>query len=223
LDKKPATVLIVVNSTDADKIAPRIDDHSDFSVCANTDAVAHLTEQVQSLTPDVLVLDIELPGLKWANAVYEIKDGKHRPAVVVLAKRRRKADVLSAFREGADAYLIRKNLRKEIIFALEAVRSGCIYFRQSDAQVVREHMLYLELGSAGNVAGLKDGIAKLTVREKEVFPLLADGKSIKETAKILGISPKTVETHKYNIMKKLDVDRMADLTKLALIKDLIPI
>jgi DNA-binding CsgD family transcriptional regulator len=84
-------------------------------------------------------------------------------------------------------------------------------------------MSYLELGSARNVADVQNGISKLTVREKEVFPLLADGKSVKEVGKILGISPKTVETHKYHIMEKLDFKRMADFTKLALIKDLIPL
>jgi DNA-binding NarL/FixJ family response regulator len=111
----------------------------------------------------------------------------------------------------------------ELIPVLNAVGAGRVAFNRNDADTIRDHMRYLELGSARNVAHIQNGISTLTVREKEVFPLLADGYSIKTTARTLGISPKTVETHKYHIMKKLNLDNMADFTKLAMIKDLIPI
>ena len=79
----------------------------------------------------------------------------------------------------------------------------------------------LEHGGDKSAGDVPNGLSLLSTREKEVFPLLADGKSIKEIAEILFISPKTVETHKYNIMEKLGVDSVADLTKIALKKKII--
>jgi DNA-binding NarL/FixJ family response regulator len=84
-------------------------------------------------------------------------------------------------------------------------------------------MQELQLSTEKDVQKVQDGIATLSSREKEVFPLLADGLSIKEIADRLFISPKTVESHKYNIMEKLNVRSIPELTKLAIKKDLIKI
>jgi DNA-binding NarL/FixJ family response regulator len=81
----------------------------------------------------------------------------------------------------------------------------------------------LQLKTEKDVQEIQDGIASLSNREKEVFPLLADGLSIKEIADRLFISPKTVESHKYNIMGKLKVRSVPELTKLAIKKDLIKV
>lgn len=82
-------------------------------------------------------------------------------------------------------------------------------------------MKELELGEGKDVSEVRNGIAKLSVREREVFVLLADGLTPKEVSKRLGISPKTVETHKYNIMDKLNVSSLAQFTKIAIKKNLI--
>ncbi|MEJ2731533.1 MAG: response regulator transcription factor [Deltaproteobacteria bacterium] len=224
MTSKQASILIVANRTDVDRISKQIEEHSDFEVLLTAVNFEHLVKQVKTLAPDIVIIDNKLPGFDWVSAIYKIKKLKNAPCVVVLTKNiSDNANLVSAFREGADAYLLTESIREDLIPALCAVSEDRIFLKRADANVIRNHMLYLELGSARNVVNINNGIANLTVREKEVFPLLAEGKSIKEVAKILCISPKTVETHKYHIMEKLNIDRMADLTKLAIIRDLIPI
>ena len=220
---KQTSILIVANTTDVDRISKQIEEHSDFEVLLTAVNVEHLVKQVKTLAPDIVIIDNKLPGFDWVSAIYKIKKLKNAPCVVVLMNISDNANLVSAFREGADAYLLTESIREDLIPALCAVSEDRIFLKRADANVIRNHMQYLELGSARNVVGINNAITNLTVREKEVFPLLAEGKSIKEVAKILCISPKTVETHKYHIMEKLNIDRMADLTKLAIIRDLIPI
>lgn len=218
------SLLIVASAADAGNIAKLVKARSNIAIHHSTvTRIGQLIKQVQSLAPGMVLIDVELQGLEWASAVYEIKRLDEKPGVVLLANHADRAFVLSAFREGADAYLLKGSVHDELIAALECVSDGRIFYHRADAERIKNHMLYLELGRARHVTEVKDGVARLTVRQKEVFPLLADGKSIKEVAEILGISPKTVETHKYNIMKKLGINKMADFTKLALIKDLIPL
>jgi DNA-binding NarL/FixJ family response regulator len=109
----------------------------------------------------------------------------------------------------------------DLVLALQAVAAGGTYFSEPASRIIHGHVEDLELGEGKKAKEMHNGIAKLSLREKELFPLLADGKPVKEIAKTLGISPKTVETHKYNIMEKLAVNSLAELTKIALRKDLI--
>jgi two-component system invasion response regulator UvrY len=221
--KNRPLVFIIAAAADAEEIGSIVDTHFDYELVSTPASIDHLLTHIASSAAGIVVIDSDLPGLDAPTAIYEIKHLDSKPGVVVLADRADTAGLLSAFREGADAYLVTASLREELIPALEAVEAGRVCFNLEDADAIRHHLLYLELGSARNVTEVKNGVARLTVRQKEVFPLLADGKSIKEIANILGISPKTVETHKYHIMQKLNVDRLADLTKLAIIKDLIPL
>lgn len=216
-------MMIVDKASDADKITDRIEEHFACNILPVPKNVEQLVDQVKSEAPDIVAITSDWNDFNWATAVYELKRINKTPAVVVFADKPDNEKLFSAFREGADAYIVKDTPRDQFVSALKAVENGHIFYRQEDANEIRNHMLYLELGSAQNVGKVKNGIAKLTVREKEVFPLLADGNTVKEVAKILGISPKTVETHKYHIMEKLDINRMADLTRLAIIKDLIPI
>lgn len=216
-------ILIVADAADADDIKRFL------TACANCTVLGMIgrrespAKRVAAIKPDVVIIESALPGLAWATAVSDIKRGSPVPAVIVISRVHSEADLLSAFREGADAFILKTNMGKRLLPALQAVRTGGIYYPQDEIDIIREHMRYLELGAARHVVDFRDGLNRLTVREKEIFPLLADGKSIKEVARILGISPKTVESHKYNIMKKLNFKTMSDWTKAAVMKDLIPL
>jgi DNA-binding NarL/FixJ family response regulator len=129
--------------------------------------------------------------------------------------------ILSLYRAGISGYLFKDEPMSDLVLALRAVAAGGTYYSEVADEVIHGHMQDLELGDTKKAAEMRDGIAKLSLREKEVFPLLADGMTIKEIAGTLGISPKTVETHKYNIMEKLNVNSIAQLTKIALQKNLI--
>jgi len=224
LNAKSISVLIVADRDDTAELREQIEPQADFQILTALEGDRELVEKVKMLAPDAVILDTERIGKKWATVVYEINNLPQKPAVIVLSPTSKTNTLLAAFREGADAFLSKKQTEhSELMSALKAVCAGRIFYDRAAAQAIREHMRELELGSARKVMDLQNGIKQLTVREKEVFPLLADGKSVKEVAKILGISPKTVETHKYNIMAKLNLDRMADLTRMAIIKDLIPL
>ena len=218
---KESSILIVAGTVSDRKIRKLLDGGSDFYAISERAKGEILVEQVERLNPGIVVIDIEAPGFDWPPAVKKLKQTARKPGVVLLVGTPKEADLLSAFREGVDAYLPRRSLQTELVPALQAVKQGRIYLSNAHTEVIRRHMLRLELGKACGVSEVQDGIAKLSIREKEIFPLLADGISVKEAARILGISPKTVETHKSNIMKKLNLHKITDLTKLAIMKDLI--
>lgn len=219
----PKPVLIVTEEAVADRIGKLIEPRLQVERLPTTESAERLLERVAAFRPDTVIIDRDHAAFDWATAVHAITGLEPRPNILVLGGDSREEDLLSAFREGADAYLPISAVPEFLTPALQALADGSIYFRAGDAEVIRDHMRYLELGEARDVGNVQNGITKLTVREKEVFPLLADGRSIKETARTLGISPKTVETHKYRIMQKLGLTSMADFTKLAMIKDLIPL
>ena len=106
----------------------------------------------------------------------------------------------------------------DLILALKAVKGGGTYFSTMAPTVLLRHMEELEEKTTG-----EDYFDTLSQREQEVFKLLAEGKSIKEIAGDLFISPKTVESHKYNIMEKLQATSIVDLTKIAIRKNLIEV
>ena len=110
---------------------------------------------------------------------------------------------------------------QDLILALQSVRGGGTYYSASVQKAIQEHMQDLESGDRGSAREFEDGLMRLSIREKELFPLLADGLSSREISKQLNISPKTVESHKYNIMDKLNAKSVSDLTKIALRKNLI--
>jgi len=106
----------------------------------------------------------------------------------------------------------------DLILALKAVKGGGTYFSTMAPTILLRHMEELETANLH-----EDYFDSLSRREKEVFQLLAEGKSIKEIANELFISPKTVESHKYNIMEKLQAASIVDLTKIAIRKNLIKV
>lgn len=220
--KKPkSTVAIVASVAEAEAIEPIIKPNYEVVIILAPVSIDRLRNSIEESGACSVVIDSGTNDYDWVSAVYTLTLST-RPRVIVIGKSN-KADILSAFREGAVAYLLKSSLHENLLPALETVEEGRVYYRQEDAKTIQEHMLSTELGSARNVGELENGISLLSVREKEVFPLLAEGLSIKETARILGVSPKTIETHKYHIMQKLHLHTMADFTKLAMSKDLIPL
>jgi DNA-binding NarL/FixJ family response regulator len=126
--------------------------------------------------------------------------------------------VIDLFKTGISAYVLKDDPLSDLLLALRAVKSGGTYFSTMAPTILLRHMETLEVGSE-----LEDGLKSLSRREREVFQLLAEGRTIKEIAKNLCISPKTVESHKYHIMEKVQADSIVDLTKLAIRKNLIKI
>jgi len=213
--------LIIAGSRDTDDIRELIEQRSDFKPLFTHTGFEHLGRQAGAMAPGVVIIDMDMPGIDWASAVAELDKTDARPGVVLIADIVTESDILRAFKEGAGACLPKSSFRTRLIPALESVSRGMIYLSRANAQLIRQHLLTLEQKDAPHPDCSNDGISLLTMREKEVFVLLADGVTIREASEIMCISPKTVETHKSNIMKKLSLKNIADLTKLAIVKGLI--
>ncbi|MFW6148161.1 MAG: response regulator [Thermodesulfobacteriota bacterium] len=198
-----------------------LDDYPEFAVVGSASDGMEAIQQAKSLRPDVIIMDISMPHMDGMEAASEIKKLSERIRVVIFTMHSDKEFIVSLFRAGVSGYVLKEEPISDLIMALKAVQSGGTFFTNSIRNIIRSHLEDLELGGAAKRADVQDELVRLSMREKEVFPLLADGISVKEISKRLFISPKTVETHKYNIMEKLHAKSLADLTKIAIQKNLI--
>jgi DNA-binding NarL/FixJ family response regulator len=176
-------------------------------------------EKAKALGPDVLIMDISMPGMDGLEAAREIHRVDNKARIIVFSMYADREHVLTLFREGVAGYVVKDAPLDNLIAAVEAVRRGGTYYCASVRKIIQGHMQGLEEELRADSS--KDHLGSLSTREREIFPLLADGMSIKEIADRLCISPKTVESHKYNIMEKLGADSIAELTKIAIKKNLI--
>ena len=193
----------------------------DFEVAGTASDGLEAIRKAQALKPDIVIMDIGMPNLDGIQATHEIKKTNDRIKVVVFTMYADAAHAVSLFREGVSAYVLKADPISDLFTALRVAKDGGTYFSKGINDAVRQHVESLERGGGKSAGDPPNGLSLLSLREREVFPLLADGKSIREIAETLFISPKTVETHKYNIMEKLGAGSIADLTKIALKKKII--
>ena len=165
-------------------------------------------EMVKSMKPDIVIMDISMPELNGIEATKRIKEFFPDIKIIIYTMFSNEEFVIELFKLGISGYVLKQDPFSDLVLAIDAVNTGGSYFSTSAPKIITEHIKTLEDG--------KKGIGVLSMREYEVFKLLADGKSIKQIAEKLFISPKTVESHKYSIMTKLGVQTVTDLTKMAI-------
>lgn len=175
-------------------------------------------QMVKSLNPDIVIMDIAMPGLNGVDATLQIKKLDPDVKIIVFTMYSDREYVIDLFKVGISSYVLKKDSVSDLVNAVKAVERGGTYFTSVAAQVLLSYVKELDEGKAN-----QDGVDTLSLREREVFQVLAEGKSIKDIANTLGLSRKTVETHKYNIMEKLQVQTVTDLTKIAIKKGIIQI
>ncbi len=199
-------------------IKSALKNHPEFEVMGEAVDGLEAVELVKSLGPDIVIMDISMPNLNGLGAAEQIKEFDPKIYIVIYSMYADKELVIDLFKAGISAYVLKDDPLSDLILALKAVKGGGTYFSTMAPTILLRHMEELEEKTAG-----KDSFDALSQREKEVFQLLAEGKSIKKIANQLFISPKTVESHKYNIMVKLKAKSVVDLTKLAIRKKLIEV
>ena len=197
-------------------IRSALKEHPEFEVVGEAFDGRQAVELAKSLKPDIVILDISMPKLSGVEAAKEIKKLSPDIRIVVFSMHTDKQYVIDLFRAGISAYVLKQDPMSDLILALKSVQGGGTYFSTFAPTVLLRHME--DLAKSGDT---KDGFETLSLREREVFSLLADGRPTKKIAGELFISPKTVESHKYNIMHKLKCRTMADLTKIGIRKNLI--
>ncbi len=175
-------------------------------------------EMAQSLEPDIVIMDVSMPNLNGIEATKQIRHLCPEIKVIIYSMYSDKELVIDLFKAGISAFVLKDDPLSDLILALEAVKGGGTYFSTMAPTILLRHMEELETKSTP-----EDYFDRLSRREKEVFQLLAEGESLKKIANKLFISPKTVESHKYNIMEKLQAASIVDLTKIAIRKNLIKV
>jgi DNA-binding NarL/FixJ family response regulator len=167
-----------------------------------------LLAAVETLRPDVVVTDISMPLLNGLDAVRQIHARHPQVKVIILTMHRETQLAVDAFRAGASGYMLKVSPGEELITAIEQVAMGRVYVTTMLSKDLIT--LLLEAGSEGPVEN------PLTSRQREILQLVAEGRTMKEVASILDISPRTAESHKYEIMKVLGVDTTAGLIEYAI-------
>lgn len=177
-------------------------------VSAEADDGEELLTLVEADPPDVVVLDLNMPRMGGIEATRRIKADHPEIRVVVLSMHDEPEYVIRSLQAGADAYVFKQAEPQVLLEAIRTVAEGRKFF-PSDVAVALSGM------GAGNADDTTSG-TQITPREREVLVLVAKGKSNKEIADLLFVSPRTVETHRARLLKKLEARNTAELVQLAL-------
>jgi len=170
---------------------------------------------IAELKPDVVLLDISMPGLSGIDALPLIRKGHPRVKVVMLTHHEGETFVEQALRAGADGYLSKDSDPAELVLALQSVHQGKMYLSPRVAGTVL-HRTRTANGAAASAQPMQGKLESLTPREREVFQLLALGKSNKEIARTLSITLGTTKKHRENLQRKLDCHSVAEMALLAI-------
>ncbi len=181
-----------------------------FEVVAEAQNGLATVRLAQKLKPDIVIMDIGMPDMNGIEATREIVSANKNIKVVALSMHSDRRFVLQMLQAGASGYLLKESAFEELVMSLEAVASGQQYLSPKVTDVVIKEYLHSTGKNEGTVFKM------LSAREREVLQLLAEGKSTKQIAAALNVSVKTVETHRQQVMEKLDIHSIAELTKYAI-------
>lgn len=188
----------------------------DMAVVAEAEDGRQAVELAARHAPDVVVMDIAMPGLNGIEAARQVAARNSATSVVILSMHSDESYVLRALRSGARAYLLKDSAAADLILAIRSVREGKSFFSPAVSKtLLEEYVRQLQ------ARGAEDSYELLTGRERELLQLFAEGKSNKDVANLLNLSPYTVETHRGHIMQKLGLHGVPDLILYAVRKGLI--
>lgn len=191
-----------------------LDMQPDIEVIGEAGDGRQAVERVRELQPDVILMDIGMPGLDGLAATRQIKENHPRTRILILTQHENKEYVLPALKLGASGYVLKRAEGDELLTAIRAVHAGGTFLDPAVAGVLADNARRVAGGST-------DPFDALSEREREVLTLLAQGKTYQQIAETLYISPKTVDFHRTNLMRKLGLSTRADLTKYAVQRGLI--
>ena len=173
-------------------------------------------EHARQLRPDVVLMDIAMPGLNGLEATRQLKRQFPEVKVLVLTMYANEEYIFQILRAGASGYVVKKAAPGELVTAIQTVHRGDFYLSPSISRTVIEEYVRQAEAMAG-----EDRYERLTPREREVLQLIAEGHANREIGEVLHISVKTVETHRANLMEKLDLHSTAQLTQYAIRKGVV--
>ena len=170
----------------------------------------------EELSPDVVLLDVAMPGLNGLDAAQQITRRTKRIGVIVLSMYSDEEYLVRAVSSGVRGYLLKDSAEPDLVRAVRAVAAGRTFFSPAIADMLfDDYILRLQRHE------VQDSYELLTDREKQVLQLLAEGRTNKEVASALSLGVSTVETHRLNLMKKLDLHNTAELVLYAVRKKIL--
>jgi DNA-binding NarL/FixJ family response regulator len=169
-------------------------------------------EMVQNLKPDFAILDLQMPGMTGAEVVRRLRQSGYTGKLVILSFSQEDSTVMEALRAGADGYLLKDGPFRHLLDAITFVRDGGVYV----SPLLRGAGLFTKAENRVQA----DPLASLSPREMEVFSYLVNGLRAKDIAELLDISPKTVDTYRASLMRKLNVHDLVGLVKFAIERNL---
>lgn len=183
-----------------------LEERPDWEVVAEVGDGRDAIRRAIALKPDVAILDIGMPQLNGIDATQQIVRRVPETRVLILSMHSDEAYVTRALQAGATGYMLKDSAGKDLLKGIAAVAAGTAYFSPAVARLMLDDYVRRVAGS-----GVADRFESLSGREREIFQLLAEGRTNKGVAELLEISPATVETHRAHILQKLDIHNTAEL------------
>jgi DNA-binding NarL/FixJ family response regulator len=209
----PVSILIADDHSVVRKgLRALLDSRRGWKVCAEVSNGREAIAKAKSLKPDVAILDIGMPDLGGVEATRQIRKVSPNTEVLILSAHGSERLVREVIEAGARGYLLKEDADDNLFAAVDALRRHTPYFTAKIAVWVARHKRSLQT---------KAPRTRLSPRQRETLQLLAEGKTNKEVAAILNISVKTVETHRANIMLKLDLHSVTDLVHYAIRNEIV--
>lgn len=202
-------------------IKAMLESEADIRVIGEASDGKEALETAKTLKPDLVVLDIRMPNMTGLEAAAKLKSYSPGSKAVILSMHDSEEYVLQALDAGAFGYLLKDTDKNEFIKALKQIHGGTKYFSGGVSNVLANRLLHNKPFTAAPAQTPSDDPYHLTKREKEILGLVIDGKHNKEIADSLGKSVRTIETHRFNIMKKLEVNNAVDMVNRALKENLL--
>ncbi len=190
--------------------------HAGLQVVGEASNGREAVEAAAALNPDVVVMDVGMPVLNGIDAAAQIAARFPHIATIVLSMHSDEGYLLRALKAGARGYLLKDSAEAELVQAIRSVHEGKAFFSPALSRMLIDDYIR-QLQQRGG----EDSYELLTPREREIFQLLAEGRSSKEAAQLLNLSPYTVETHRGNIMQKLNLHSLPELILYAVRKGII--
>lgn len=188
----------------------------DFSIVGEAGDGRQAIEIVETQSPDIVIMDVAMPNLNGIEAARRITNAHPQTAIIILSMHSDESYVLRALNAGARGYLLKDSAESDLIAAVRAVSEGKAFFSPAISKLlVEDYVRQLRQ------RGVEDSYELLTPRERELLQLVAEGKTTKEAATMLSLSPYTVDTHRANLMRKLNVNSLPELILYAVRKGVI--
>jgi DNA-binding NarL/FixJ family response regulator len=181
-----------------------------WMICAEAATGREAISKAEEQRPDIVVMDIAMPGMNGLEATRKIRKKLPKTQVLILSLHYSDQLVREVVDAGARAYILKSDASRDLFRAIEAVRNHGTFFTSNAAQILIDG--FCNPGQAPRTPLVR---TSLSAREREIVQLLAEGKSSKEVATVLGISVKTAETHRSNIMRKLEIHSVSELVRFA--------